>query len=60
MIVSICMFRHESGGWEHIFVLWDGSVMFLEFIFYQIVVKVQLDCQSNVHIYCVKRKVQIM
>jgi len=50
VIASISMFRHESGGWEHIFVLWGSSVMFLECNFYQIVVKVELDCQSNVNI----------
>jgi hypothetical protein len=47
VIANISVFRHESGGWEHIFVLWDGSVMFLEFLFYQIVVKVQLSRSAS-------------
>lgn len=28
MIASIAVFRHKSGGLEHIFVLWGESVMF--------------------------------
>ena len=42
VIANVSVFRHESGGWEHISVLWDGSVMFLEFV--------QLDSQSNMNI----------